>query len=206
MILHDDHNCKIARHFRTYKTPEGLKHYYHSHKMEEDVKGYVWTCDTCQRDEGSRHRRYRKLEPLDVPYRPWPSILMNWIIELLEWNRYTQIWVIVNRLTKMAHLVPLPTNTSAKDLAKIFLKEVWKNHGLPTDIVSDWDTRVTSHFWQAVIDLLGIQTKLSTAFHLSIPKTLVLLETRWLRWTSPNRGVGTQLCQFWNHMHIPIWI
>ena len=65
----------------------------------------------------------------------------------------------------MAHLVPLPTNTSAKDLAKIFVKEVWKNHRLPTDILSDRDTKVTSHFWQAHRDLLGIQTKLSTAFH-----------------------------------------
>ena len=45
------------------------------------------------------------------------------------------------------------------------VKEVWKNHGLPTDIVSDRDTKVTSHFWQALMDLLGIQTKLSTAFH-----------------------------------------
>ena len=65
----------------------------------------------------------------------------------------------------MAHLVPLPTNTSAKDLAKIFIKEVWKNHGLPTDIVSDRDTKVTSHFWQVLMDPLGILTKLSRAFH-----------------------------------------
>ena len=65
----------------------------------------------------------------------------------------------------MAHLVPLRTNTSAEDLAKIFVKEVWKNHGLPTDIVSHRDTKVTSHFRQALMDLLGIQTKMSTAFH-----------------------------------------
>ena len=75
------------------------------------------------------------------------------------------MWVIVDRFTKMAHLVLLPTNTSAKDLAKIFIKEVWKNHGLPTDIISDRDTKVTSHCWQALMDLLGFQTKLSTAFH-----------------------------------------
>ena len=56
----------------------------------------------------------------------------------------------------MAYLVPLPTNTSAKDLAKIFVKEVWKNHGLPSDIGSDRDTKVTYHFWQAHMNLLGI--------------------------------------------------
>ena len=133
--------------------------------MEEDVKDYVRTCDTCQCDKSSHHRWYGELEPLEVPYRPWSSISMDWIIELPESNGYTQIWVIVDRFTKMAHLVPLPTNTSAKDLAKIFIKEVWKNHGLPTNIVSDRDTKVTSHFWQALMDLLGIQTKLSMAFH-----------------------------------------
>ena len=156
MILHDNHNSKIAGHFGTYKTLERLKHNYHWHKMEEDVKDYVRTCNTCQRDKPSCHRRYGELEPLEVPYRPWSSISMDWIIELPESNRYTQIWVIVDRFTKMAHLVPLPTNTSAKDLAKIFVKEVWKNHGLPTNIVSDQDTKVTSHFWQALMDLLGI--------------------------------------------------
>ena len=133
--------------------------------MEEDVKDNVWTCDTYQRDKPSRHRRYGELEPLEGPYRPWSSISMDWIIELPESNGYTQIWVIVDRFTKMAHLVPLLTNTSAKDLAKIFVKEVWKIHGLPTDIVSDRDTKVTSQFWQALMDLLGIQTKLCTAFH-----------------------------------------
>ena len=90
---------------------------------------------------------------------------MDWIIELPESNGYTQIWVIVDRFTKMAHLIPLPTNVNATDIAKIFVKEIWKHHGLPTDIVSDRDTKITSHFWQVLMDLLGIKTKLSTAFH-----------------------------------------
>ena len=65
----------------------------------------------------------------------------------------------------MAHLIPLPTKVSAKDIAKIFLKEIWKAHRLPIDIVSDRDTKMTSHIWQVLMDLLGIKTKLSTAFH-----------------------------------------
>ena len=133
--------------------------------MEEDVKDYVRACDTCQRNKSSRHRRYGQLEPLEVPYRPWSSISMDWIIDLPESNGYTQIWVIVDRFTKMAHLIPLPKKVTAKDIAKIFLQEIWKLHGLPTDIVSDRDTKITSHFWQVLMDLLGIKTKLSTAFH-----------------------------------------
>ena len=168
MILHDNHDSKIAGHFGTYKTLERLKHNYHWHKMEEDVKDYVRTCDTCQRDKPSRHRQYGELQLLEVHYRPWLSISMDCIIELPESNRYTHIWVIVHRFTNVAYLVPLPTITSTKDLAKIFVKEVWKNHRLPTGIISDGDTKVTSHFWQAIMDLLGIETTLSMAFH---PKT-----------------------------------
>ena len=65
----------------------------------------------------------------------------------------------------MAHLITLPTKVSTKDIAKIFLKDIWKTHGLPTNIVSDRDTNITSHFWQVLMDLLAIKTKLSTAFH-----------------------------------------
>ena len=90
---------------------------------------------------------------------------MDWIVDLPDSNGYTQIWVIVDRFTKMAHLIPLPTRTSATDIAKIFLKEILKTNGLTTDIVSDRDTRITSHFWQVLMNLLGIKTKLSKAFH-----------------------------------------
>ena len=65
----------------------------------------------------------------------------------------------------MAHLIPLPTKVSAKDIMKILLKEILKTHGLPTDIVSDKGTKITSHCWQVLMDLLEIKTKLSTAFY-----------------------------------------
>ena len=71
MILHDKHDSKIAGHFGTYKTLERLKHNYHWHKMEEDVKDCVRTCDTCQCDKPNHHRQYGEFEPLDVPYRRW---------------------------------------------------------------------------------------------------------------------------------------
>ena len=65
----------------------------------------------------------------------------------------------------MAHLIPLPTKVTAKDITKILLKKIWKHHVLPTDIMSHRDTKLSSHFWAVLMDLLGINTKLSTAFH-----------------------------------------
>jgi len=164
-ILRDNHDSRIAGHFGIHKTLEWLKHNYYWVKMEEDVTDYVRSCDTYQRDKPSRHKKYGLLEPLEVPYRPWSSISMDWITELPELGGCTQIWVIVDRFSKMVRLVPLPTNTTSQDLAKAFLYNVWQYHGLPDDIVTYRDSKVTSDFWQALMDSLGITSKLSTTFH-----------------------------------------
>jgi len=66
-----------------------------------------------------------------------------------------QLWVIIDRFTRMAHFIPLGEKTTA-DLAIIFTREVWKHHGLPTDIVLDRDSRFTSEVWKEVLQLSGI--------------------------------------------------
>ena len=71
---------------------------------------------------------------------------MDWIVDLPESKGYTPIWVRVDRFIKMAYLIPVETKVSVKDIAKIFLKEIWQTDRLPTDIVSDSDTKITSHF------------------------------------------------------------
>ena len=73
--------------------------------------------------------------------------------------------VVVDRFTKMAHFVPLLEMATATDVARTFMKEIWKIHGLPTDIVSDRDTKWTGEFWKGICGLLDIKRKLSTAFH-----------------------------------------
>src|SRR5436190_4654076 len=65
----------------------------------------------------------------------------------------------------MSHFISLPTTVSAQDLARIFLREISKLHGLLTDIVSDRDTKFTFKFWSALMDLLDVKQRLSTAFH-----------------------------------------
>jgi hypothetical protein len=171
-ILHENHDSKVAGHFGQFKTAERMKQNFYWPKMDDDARDYVRSCDTCQRDKVSRHRRYGLLQPLDIPYRPWTSISIDFITALPESDGFTQIWVIVDRLTKMAHFIPLREGPEAgaseapvQDLAKVFAKEVWRLHGLPSDIVSDRDTRFTSRFWQELTKHLGIKLSMSTAFH-----------------------------------------
>jgi hypothetical protein len=78
---------------------------------------------------------------------------------------FTKVWVIVDRFSKMAHFIPLPTLNKTGDLAKLFLNPVLKHHGFPDDIVWDRDSKFISHFWQSLMDLLSVKLNLSTAFH-----------------------------------------
>ena len=89
---------------------------------------------------------------------------MDFITDLPKVNGYTQCWVIVDRFTKMAHFIPLK-NRKAKELAVIFVKEIWRLHGLPKRVVSDRDTVFMSSFWKEVMRLLGVDLDKSSAYH-----------------------------------------
>jgi len=97
--------------------------------------------------------------------RPWTSISMDFIVGLPKSQGYTKIWVIVARFSKMAHFIPLKSEEHIKELALIFLKEIWRLHGLPATIISDRDTRFTSKFWMSLMQLLQVKLNVSTAFH-----------------------------------------
>ena len=91
---------------------------------------------------------------------------MDFITELPLSEGCDQLWVVIDRFTKMAHFLPLEKKKkTAADLAVTFAREIWKYHGLPTDIVSDRDSRFTSETWQEFLRLSGIRPRMSTAFH-----------------------------------------
>ncbi|GJT77538.1 putative reverse transcriptase domain-containing protein [Tanacetum coccineum] len=80
-------------------------------------------------------------------------------------NGYDTIWVIVDRLTKSAHFLPMRENDPMEKLMKLYMKEVVTRHGVPVSIISDRDGRFTSLFWQALHKALGTRLDMSTAYH-----------------------------------------
>ena len=163
-VVRQCHDAKVAGHFGRDKTMELLMRNYYWPDMDKWVRNYIRTCDVCPRNKTPRHKKHGRLQPFDIPYRPWEHISMDFITDLPKVNNYNQIWVIVDRFTKMAHFIPLKSR-EAKTLAKAFVKEVWRLHGLPYGIVSDRDTVFTSKLWSEVMRLLDISQDMSTAYH-----------------------------------------
>ncbi|GKB42457.1 putative reverse transcriptase domain-containing protein, partial [Tanacetum coccineum] len=81
---------------------------------------------------------------------------------------YDAIWVIVDRLTKSAHFLPIREDYKTEKLARIYINEIVARHGVPVSIISDRDGRFASHLWQALQKALSTKLHMSTAYH---PKT-----------------------------------
>jgi len=132
--------------------------------MEEWVRNYVRTCDACQCNKTARHKKYGKLVPLEIPSRPCKQIFVDFITYLPNVKAYNLCWVIVDRFTKMTHFIPLK-NRKSKELALIFVREVWRLHGLSKKVVSDRDTVFITSFWSEVMRLLEVELDKSSAYY-----------------------------------------
>jgi len=159
------HDSKIAGYFGQEKTLEMITGDFYWKKITDWVNDYVRSCTTCQQAKAPRHAHFGLLSHLHVPYAAWDSTLVDFITQLPNSAGYSQILVVVDRLTKMAHFIGLQEKTTAKDVAEAFLKEGWKLHWLPSEIISDMDAKFAGEFWESLCKRLGIKRKMSTAYH-----------------------------------------
>ena len=156
---------QLIGHLGSRITNEHIRRYYWWPSLTSDVKKLIDSCKNCQANKSTRLKYQGLLHTLPVPDRPWQSIAMDFMGPLPISEGYTMIWVIIDRLTSMTHIVPIKDTITANELAYKFLDEVVRLHGLPESIVSDRDTKFTSAFWTQVHEAIGVELKMSTSFH-----------------------------------------
>jgi hypothetical protein len=164
-ILQRHHDTVTAGHPGEAKTLELVTRNYTWPRIRQFVNEYVKSCDTCARNKPSHERRHGMLRPLPVPGSPWSSVSMDYIVELPPSRGYNAIYVVVDRLTKMAHFCPTTTQVTAEETAELYLRNVFKHHGIPDDIVSDRGTQFLSKFTLRLLQLCDIKGNRSTAYH-----------------------------------------
>lgn len=165
LILKSKHDSVTAGHPGLKKTLKLLRMDFYFPSMFEFTKTYVESCYTCSRNKTSRHKAFGLLQSLPISSRPWSDLSLDFIEPLPLSDGFDSILVVVDRLTKMAILIPTKTTSSSKDLANSFIQHVIFKHGLPISLVSDRGTKFTSSFWTSICDTLNIQTRYSTAYH-----------------------------------------
>lgn len=164
-VLISCHDAKLAGHLGKNKTRELVKRKFYWPHMDKVIEEFCSSCHTCAHNKTSRHAPYGLLMPLPVPEGPWISIAMDFITDLPNSEGMTTILTITDRFTKMAHFVPMPKLPNAEETAATLIKEVVRLHGLPRSIVSDRGSQFISHLWRRMLELLKIESRLSSAYH-----------------------------------------
>ena len=165
-ILTEAHRTPYSVHPGATKMYKDLKKHYWWPGMKNDVVKHVEQCLTCQQVKAEHQRPAGTLQPLNIPQWKWEDITMDFVVGLPRTkDSHDAIWVIVDRLTKSAHFLPVRTTYTMDKYAEIYVKEVVRLHGVPLSIVSDRDSRFTSSFWKSLHKALGTRLAFSTAFH-----------------------------------------
>jgi len=164
-IIQLHHDTPVEGHRGRWKTAELIVRNYWRPGVMKEVGRYVDGCDACQRYKNRSEAPAGKLMPNAIPEKPWSHILVDFITKLPLVQGYNAILVVCNCFSKMAHFIATTEKTLVEGLAKLFWNHIWKLHGLPESIISDRGVQFVAGMIKELNNLLGIQTKLSTAYH-----------------------------------------
>ncbi|GKD88909.1 putative reverse transcriptase domain-containing protein, partial [Tanacetum coccineum] len=147
VVMHESHKSKYSIHPGSEKMYQDMKKLYWWPNMKADITTYVSKCLTCAKVKAEHQRPSGLLVQPAIPERKWDNIMMDFITKLPKSSQgFDTIWVIVDRLTKSAHFLPIKENGPLDKLARLYLNRIVARHGIPISIICDRDGRFTSNF------------------------------------------------------------
>jgi hypothetical protein len=167
MVLQEAHESKFSIHPGSTMMYQDLKHLYWWPNMEREIAEYMSKCGICQQVKVEHQRPAGPLQPLQILEWKWEMITMDFVSGFPKGRKGNDtIWVIIDQLMKSALFLPIKMTDLVDKLAKIYINEVVRLHGILVSIVSDRDPRFTSRLWPSIQYALGTRLDMSIAFHL----------------------------------------
>jgi hypothetical protein len=166
LILSEAHRAVYMAHPGVTKMRADLKPLFFWKGMKADIVNFVARCLECQQVKAEHRHPRGLLQPHAIPESKWEVISMDFIVGLpLTARRHDSIFVVVDTLTKSAHFIPVRTTYQAPDIARVFISEIVRLHGVPKKIISDRGSVFTGRFWMSFQEALGTQLNFSTVYH-----------------------------------------
>jgi hypothetical protein len=165
-ILDEAHLSRYSIHPGSTKMYHDLKQHYWWTKMKIKIARYVARCDTCRRVKATHMKTAGPLQSLPIPTWKWEDISMDFIVGLPRTAKgFDSIWVIIDRLTKIAHFLPVKVKYPVITYAELYIDRILSLHGVPKTIVSDRGPQFVSKFWEELHKSLGTKLLHSSAYH-----------------------------------------
>ncbi|GJY98170.1 hypothetical protein Tco_0515080 [Tanacetum coccineum] len=166
LVMHESHKSKYSIHPGSDKMYQNLKLLYWWSNMKADISTYVSKCLTFAEVKVEHQKPSGLLQQSKILVWKWERITMYFVSSLPRTpSGYDTIWVIVDRLTKSAHLLPMKKMDSIEKLTRLYLKEIVSRYGVPVLIISDRYSHFTSRFWRSLQEALGMNFDISTTYH-----------------------------------------
>ncbi|GJU49407.1 putative reverse transcriptase domain-containing protein [Tanacetum coccineum] len=147
LIMDEAHKSKYFVHPGADKMYNDLRDMYWWPGMKKDIAIYVSRCLTCLKIKAKHQRPSGLLQQPEIPEWKWERIAMDFVTKLPRTSSgHDAIWVIVDQLTKSAHVLPIREDYKMDRLARLYPNEIIARHGVPILIISDCDNRFTSRF------------------------------------------------------------
>ncbi|GJT16120.1 putative reverse transcriptase domain-containing protein [Tanacetum coccineum] len=167
LIMDEAHKSKYSVH------PGADKMYYDLRDglwwpgMKKDIAEYVSKCLTCLKVKAEHQRPSGLLQQPEIPVWKWEGIAMDFVTKLPRTSSgHDTIWVIVDRLTKSAHFLPMREDYKMDRLARLFLGEIVARHGVPISVIFEsCDSRFQINVLESMQEALGTRLDMSTAYH-----------------------------------------
>jgi hypothetical protein len=165
-ILDEAHLSRFSMHPGSNKMYHDLRSLYWWTRMKREIAKYISECDTCQRVKASHLKVAGTLQPLPIPSWKWEDLSMDFIVGLPNTSQHhDSIWVIVDRLTKTAHFLPVHTTHRTEKYADIYIDQIVRLHGIPRTTVLDRGAPFVARFWEQLQESLGTHVIRSSAYH-----------------------------------------
>lgn len=165
ILLKSFHASAFGGHSGRRTTYHRLKKLFYWPKLKEAVKKLVSECPICQINRFENIHIPGLLNPLEIPQVAWTHISMDFIEGLPKSKGKDVILVVVDRLTKYAHLLTLSHPYTMQQVVQIFMDNIFELHGMPIAIITDRDRIFTSKLFQEVFKALKVSLRFSTAYH-----------------------------------------
>ena len=133
--------------------------------MQKHIRLYIDGCQACQRTKTHHEQPRNPLHPNRIPTEPWTHVSSDLITGLPESGGFNAILVVVDRFSKMIVLIPTRDTITAPQMAENFRDYIWKQFGMPEQIISDQGTQYVAQFTKDLHKLTNTTTNISTAYH-----------------------------------------
>jgi hypothetical protein len=164
-VISEMHNITYAKHPRYHKIIAVVRSQYFWLGTKKEVDNYIEKCLECHKVKTEHKHSMKLLQPLPIPQCMWEVVIVYFITKIHRMmKQHDSLMVVVHKLTKVTHFIPVSTIDKVTNIVEIYMNEVVRLHGMPKETCLDRDPKFTSNVWKGLFKGLRKNLNLTATY------------------------------------------